>query len=135
MLRIGLALIALSFLIIDRQTIDNQALGMMVEYAMGTDAPWIDLDSNRDGRIDARARVGARYDEIWEDRDYDGYFEIYLKSDGGTVIELAIDTDGDGRRDLRLFEDDAATYWQTRFVAKSSVSNPKSASRADKSIG
>ena len=81
-------------------------------------------DSNRDGRINYRERYGgssssrgadSRLLEMWEDRDFDGIFEIHALLDGEVVSRIELDLDQDGEYDQVLTGSQAARFFE-RFL-------------------
>ncbi len=100
------------------ESYDNPALGVMTfKYHWGRRA-WQLLDSNRDGEVDTKARLAkdeVYSKEMWEDRNHDGSFEIYMGLDGTDIEVLQIDLDHDGNYDLHLTGTEAADYWAENF--------------------
>ena len=54
--------------------------------------------------------------EIWEDRDADGKFEIHAVLEGGTIVLVGLDNDSDGRYDESLDGAEAASFF-SEFLA------------------
>jgi hypothetical protein len=79
----------------------------------------ITADTNLDGAINFRASfVGVRNFsrapvEYWEDRDFDGVFEIHVVKDRVHFGVLQVDQDGDGIYDLELFGKEAEVYFRS----------------------
>ncbi len=100
------------------ESYDNPTLGVMTfKYHWGRRA-WQLLDSNRDGEVDTKARLAKDEiyaKEMWEDRNHDGSYEIYMGLDGTEIRVLQIDLDYDGNFDLYLTGTEAAEYWIENF--------------------
>jgi len=92
-----------------------QSIGEISETYRWGRKTWVVVDSDRDGRANARAclepEFGNAPSEIWEDRDGDGVFEIYLKYSGGKAVYLERDLDGDGVRESRMSGDVAERFY------------------------
>jgi hypothetical protein len=103
------------------EVVDNPTLGeMKYKYRWGGRA-WLEVDRNRDGLPDAKARLlpgsPATPKELWEDRDSDGVFEIHARMNRrGEIIFLEIDEDNNGVEEVLLHGDEAAAYWEERFA-------------------
>jgi hypothetical protein len=80
------------------------------------------IDRDQDGQPEVRARYdGGRpgYDprythsvpeEVWEDNDGDGSFELHQIWQQGKVNKVQLDTDGDGTYDRELLGTEAVEY-------------------------
>jgi hypothetical protein len=79
----------------------------------------VTADTNLDGNINFRASFVGVGDfsfspvEYWEDRDFDGVFEIHLVKDQVHFGVLQVDQDGDGIYDLELFGEEAKEYYRS----------------------
>jgi len=79
----------------------------------------VTADTNLDGKINFRASfVGVDNFsrspvEYWEDRDFDGVFEIHLVKDRVHFGVLQVDQDGDGIYDLELHGSEAEEYYRS----------------------
>jgi hypothetical protein len=106
-------------------TYDNPALGVITyKFHWGRPA-WQIVDSNRDGNIDSKARLAKNEvyaEEMWEDRNHDGNYEIYMGLNGMDIEVLQIDQDHDGVYDLQLTGTEAANYWAENFQRIRSMS-------------
>lgn len=107
------------------EVVDNPELGIMTyKYRWGTRA-WLMVDSNRDGNIDSRHRLvpglSTSSEELWEDRDFDGVFEIHVIMDGDAIGTLSLDKDQDGEYEVTLSGPDAVAEWN-RIVGRQSCS-------------
>ncbi len=99
---------------------DNPHLGLIeYKYRWGH-AHEIAADSNRDGSIDYRGRFDGStgsfgtHDspiEYWEDRDFDGVFEIHVMLDGPVIRRMELDEDADGEYERVLTGDEAAGFY------------------------
>lgn len=105
---------------------DNPALGLIEHEFRWGHFYELRADVNRDGKADVRARYEATLTEIsahdvpveyWEDRDFDGLFEIHAYYNDETLIRVEIDDDGDSKPEEILVGEEAAKFF-LRFVPK-----------------
>jgi hypothetical protein len=89
---------------------DNAVGGVMWQKWRWGRIDAIDLDRNRDGRVDMRfkyTRRTLRFDnnapeDVWEDTNFDGTFDRHVMYAAGRVVGVDVDTDGDGRYEQRM---------------------------------
>ena len=114
------------------EELDNPVLGLIVhKYRWGFAYEEL-VDSNRDGSYDARAlfdgksrSIGThdRPVEFWEDRDYNGVFEIHAVYVGDTLGHVELDRDQDGEYDEILKGAEATRFFESLIVPR--VDSPK----------
>ncbi|MEM6796547.1 MAG: hypothetical protein AAF725_21425 [Acidobacteriota bacterium] len=100
---------------------DNPHLGIIYyKYRWGR-AYSQQVDSNRDGRVDAKVffagepadfSTAMAISEIWEDRDYDGIFEVLVEHKNGEVTGVRVDTDRDGQHDRLLSRKEMQNFFK-----------------------
>lgn len=111
----GLAFLLYAYLF-RTSAIDNTDIGLTYhKYRWGK--PYeISVDSNRDGAIDSIVLVEGSFSapgsEIWEDRDFDGNFEIHANLSNGEVVRVELDQNGDGDHDVVLTGKDAKVFFE-----------------------
>jgi hypothetical protein len=98
----------------------NPALGTITTHYVWGKPRIVKVDSNADGRADFRAIVDApfgafrthmfRVREIYEDRDFDGIFELHVQYGAGGQATARIDQDGDGTPEQMLEDFDFEEY-------------------------
>ncbi len=106
---------------------DNPSLGIIeYRYRWGR-AHEVRADSNRDGEIDFRARFESsrRFfghsdspKEYWEDRDYDGSFEIHVVMDGDKIKLVNVDQNGDGMYERTLTGKAAEKFYSSAIFGE-----------------
>ncbi|MCP3994318.1 MAG: hypothetical protein GY722_04520 [bacterium] len=106
------------------ETLDNPHLGVIQnKYRWGLAYEQL-ADSNRDGLHDFRAvfdgssRSFSNQDqpvEFWEDRNYDGIFEIHALLEEGVVARVELDRDQDGKYDQVIAGREAEHFFETFF--------------------
>ena len=97
----------------------NPALGLF-EYRYRWWKPQqFTVDSDRDGKIDARAVLeegaedfGDPLRDYWEDRDSDGHFEVHVIFAHGVLKAIELDDDADGIYEKRITGDSAAEFFK-----------------------
>lgn len=104
-------------------TYDNTALGLMTtKYRWGKPA-FVLLDSNRDGKADAKVvfEYGAPRsphdpaEEMWESTRCDGYYDLHaLYEPAGNLSRVEFDDDRDGSYERILTADEGRAYWLER---------------------
>jgi hypothetical protein len=117
-LAILLAITAVGWWLFGWSTEDNVALGVFTYQRFFARTTTVLLDSNRDGRPDARVSyswndpyegivdgvcVGSGT-QMAEDRNFDGRWDVWTRNLGpassqGCLIEFSVDTTGDGEAD------------------------------------
>ncbi len=125
---VGLAVLASCWLFLHlfrSEELDNPDLGLFVHRYRWGFAYEMLLDSNRDGSYDARvlfdgkSRSFGAHDlpvELWEDRDYNGVFEIHAVYVGDAVGRVELDRDQDGEYDEILKGSEAARFFESLIV-------------------
>ena len=110
---------------------DNPSLGMFCYKRFFGRVTIVDLDSNRDGKPDARVKYtwNDPYKGIvdgicvlagvpvLEDRDFDGRWDTWTVNlgpddDGNCIYEFKVDTSGDGKPDWRFTSVDSVKAYQ-----------------------
>ena len=107
------------------ETVDNPSLGFMSYHYQWGRRSWLLADTNRDGKVDFKARLDRESglpEESWEDRDKNGVFEVHLIVDGSSISTLEYDEDQDGHYDTRKTGTEASALWNKI----TSGSDPKS---------
>ena len=101
-------------------TVNNPALGVFYyKYSWGGPDMLL-VDTNRDGEVDIRASYRGSKDfsdgghEYWEDRNFDGSFEIHVFHHNSSISRIEIDTDGDGAYDTELLGAKAREYYRKK---------------------
>ncbi len=125
---IGLAVVVSCWLLLHlfhSEELDNPELGLIVhKYRWGVAYEEL-VDSNRDGSYDVRALFDGKSRsfgthngpvEFWEDRDYNGVFEIHAVMDGDAVGRVELDRDQDGEYDEILKGPEAARFFESLIV-------------------
>lgn len=117
-LGVGIAVAVIGNLYLFRSiAIDNPALGIIYhQYRWG--APYsIAADTNRDGRIDFKAislgsdGFASDLPEFFEDRDYDGCFEMHAFHEHRIITRLELDVNCDGVYERILEGEEAKTFY------------------------
>lgn len=85
------------------ETLENPALGTIYRKYRYWKPSSLAIDSNHDGKINAISYLregasdfGDSPREYFEDRDFDGRFEIYASYRDGVLFSVEVDRDGDG---------------------------------------
>lgn len=117
-----LPVLFLGFYLFRTETLDNPDLGIIEHRYRWGYAYEERADTNRDGSHDFRAifntksRSFATHDqpsEFWEDRDYNGVFEIHALLKDGQLERVEIDQDQDGKYDRELFGEEALQFFKS----------------------
>jgi len=121
-----IGVVAASAYLFRTETEDNEALGVL-SYRYRWGRPFeIRLDSNRDRATDMRALVEegetsfsshGKIREFWEDRDFDGSFELHALVDNSSyravIRRLDVDDDADGVYDRTIVGAEAAVAYSS----------------------
>jgi hypothetical protein len=109
------------------ETLDNPALGIIRQkYRWGFAYEEL-ADTNRDGATDFRAvfdgtsRSFGTHDqprEFWEDRNYDGIFEIHATYGREKLERVELDRDNDGQYDDVLTGSEAEDFFESFLHAQ-----------------
>lgn len=136
-----LVVLALSALLVLRylfrtETVDNPALGYMhYKYRWGS-PDFLLGDTNRDGRIDARASYRGLDDfgqppiTYWEDRNFNGIFESKSLAERGVDV-IWVDDDEDGVYDRKLYGEEARQYYLSLPSPSSNSEEPATSKPED----
>jgi hypothetical protein len=119
LLAIGLLALALAGAVVGgylfrRQTYDNPELGVITyHYRWGKRAK-LTADTNRDGKIDVRARIDdlGFPEEFWEDSDYDGTFDRHVVMEGTMIQRVDLDKDEVGKYEQHLEGPEARHFYR-----------------------
>lgn len=116
---VACGIVALLLFLFREVRIDNEHIGMVSYHYTWGRRTSVTVDSNRDGEIDFRGRLMPESDaplEFWEDRDFDGVFEVHVLMPGDSIDLLEIDEDGDGSYETRFRGRDAEEEYRRRFA-------------------
>jgi hypothetical protein len=96
-----------------RQTVDNPALGLITYHYQWNRQVKLTADTNRDGKIDVRARLDSIGDpeEFWEDSDFNGFMDRHIIMDGALIQRIELDEDEDGEYERRLEGTEAQNFY------------------------
>lgn len=109
------------------ENIDNPELGQIQhKYRWGVVRELL-ADTNRDGQVDFRALFGegdsrsspqiGPHDyptEFWEDKNFDGIFELHAVYSNEEISRIELDDDGDGHFETVLTGVEAKDYYPNR---------------------
>lgn len=102
------------------ETVDNPKLGIMSYHYQWGRRSWLLADTNRDGQVDVRTRLGENGSspvELWEDRDGNGVFEVHLFMKGDSISMVEFDEDQDGYYETRRTGVGVSSLW-SRIISE-----------------